>query len=316
MTGIDHNSGVVTTGGHTSIVGSAIGNGAEVHHHPAPGRRRDGAAPDPPRSRCDIGIVTILAEEARAVVDVLGLAPLVTPGEQPFYGGRVPAGDGDGAVRVVMTRALGPGQLAVMPSLASLRRIHDPGVLALVGIGGGIHPDVQLDDVVVATRVVYYDLRKVVPGGVVHRGSSHDSRSLTAHAVNAFFTEHGDPAELRPIGAPRRGDHSFRVRHGPMGSGEAVIADADSEIRRYLAAFNDKILAVDMEAGGLGQFCHEASAGDHPLGWVVVRGISDLADGQKDDTRHLSAARNAAQAFAHLAPYLRETGVGRRADLP
>lgn len=51
--------------------------------------------------------------------------------------------------------------------------------------------------------------------------------------------------------------------------GEAVIADADAAEIAFLASFNDKILTVDMEAGGLGQACHERSAvsGQRTGGW-------------------------------------------------
>jgi adenosylhomocysteine nucleosidase len=66
---------------------------------------------------------------------------------------------------------------------------------------------------------------------------------------------------------------------GLIGSGDAVIADAQAEILTYLASFNDKVLAVDMEAGGLSLARYERPViTGRPCGWVVIRGISDTAD--------------------------------------
>lgn len=39
-------------------------------------------------------------------------------------------------------------------------------------------------------------------------------------------------------------------------------------------------------------------------GWVVVRGVSDLADEQKDDDHQIVAARNAAMVVRALIPHL------------
>jgi adenosylhomocysteine nucleosidase len=149
---------------------------------------------------------------------------------------------------------------------------------------------------------VFYENRKLLPGKTLRRGQELQAPSAVTHSVNAFFTTSGDPAALPGHG----GTAPFRVFHGPIGSGEAVLSDADNEIRHYLARYNDKILAVEMEAGGLSQFCHDTTThSGAPLGWVVIRGISDHADAAKDDRFHDSAAVNAAQTLRHLIPYIR-----------
>jgi adenosylhomocysteine nucleosidase len=95
------------------------------------------------------------------------------------------------------------------------------------------------------------------------------------------------------------------VHAGPIGSGEAVIADGDAEVLRFLAADNDKILAVDMEAGGLGQACHERSAeSGRERRWAVVRGISDDAGAGKNEDHQRTAAWHAAVVLRELLPYL------------
>lgn len=293
-------SGIMTTGGTTNVESSAVGDNPVVNlNAPAPGTTEETSA--------DVGVITLLSEEAHAVRTALDLGEETTGGLR-FYTGDVPTPDGP--VRVAAIRALGQGQRSTMSAYANLRRHHDPRVIVLAGIGGGIHSSVKVDDVVVATRVVYYDLRKETPQGTRRRGEEREAPAELGHAVNAFFTDHdpGDISVTDPGGTAR----TVRLHHGPIGSGDAVIADRDADAVRYLASFNDKILAVDMEAGGLSQASHEESAGTgRPHGWVVVRGISDDASPRKDDDHHRTASWHAAAVLRELLPYLRTPRGGR-----
>lgn len=137
----------------------------------------------------------------------------------------------------------------------------------------------------------------------LRRGEARDAPAEVGHAVNRFFTDHGEPAEFTPTTHPRAA-HPFRVWPGPIGTGEAVISDGDSAIRAYLKEFNEKILAIDTEAGGLSQYWHEnAALGGRLRGWVVVRGISDHAVNMTYE-HQATAARHAAITLRELVPYL------------
>lgn len=305
MNNVTNNKGVINFGGTQKVTGSAVGDGVIYNTGPSP-RHHTRAASDS-RSRWGIGVVTILATEAKAVLAEFGLKEDEAKArEQRFYTGNVKVLGG--AVNMVATRASGPGQRATMSALGNLRRYYDPAVLVLVGIGGAIHHSIALDDVVVASRVVYYDLRKETPEGVRRRPEERESPAGMVNSVNSFFNDHGEPAELR-FAESAGWTAPFRVFHGPVGSGDAVIADRESETRKYLHAYSDKILAVDMEAGGLSQFCYETSSASGAFpGWVVIRGISDHADHAKNDDRHDSAAMNAAHTLRRVIPYI-HTGV-------
>jgi adenosylhomocysteine nucleosidase len=246
----------------------------------------------------DIGVITVLAEEASAVRTTLGLRPDQAHGVS-FDLGTLQAGGKP--VTVAAIRALKQGQESTMVAYNHLRERFNPAVIVVTGIGGGIHRSIHHGDVVVATQVVYYDLRKETPEGTLRRGQERQAPAAIEHAVNRFFTDHGEPAVLSGEGQ----ENSFRVLYGPIGSGNAVIADRDSEVLKYLARFNDKVLAIDMESGGLSHAHHEGlvtSGG--PLGWLVVRGISDDAGPGKNDDCHHLAARNAALALRELLSYL------------
>lgn len=295
----EHVSGILTTGGTTNVHGSAVG------HKPVLNVGTAQHQPDPERPRADVGVITILDVETSAVRLALGLR------ESPQGDLRFHTGEAREGITVAAIQSLHQGQRSAMAAYANLVRHHDPAVVVLTGIGGGIHKDIAVNDVVVATRVVYYDLRKETPTGPSRRGEQQESPAGISHAVNAFFSDN-HPAEF-PVTDPGGTTRAMRVHNGPIASGEAVIADESAETIAYLAAFNDKILAVDMEAGGLGLACHERSASTgEQHGWAVVRGISDLANGAKNDDAHHSASWHAAETLRRLLPYLATQGDPKR----
>ncbi len=253
------------------------------------------------RENIAVGIVTVLAEEASAVRAALSLRPVAQQSD-PFDVGVLPVHGR--TVTVAATRASAQGQESCIAAYHRLQERYRPKVIALTGIAGGFHPHVRLADVIVATRVVSYDLRKETTSGTRYRGQERRAPAVIDRAVNEFFTARGEPAQLR---SPEPGEdgETFQVLSGPIGSGNAVIADRDSEILRYLAGFNDKILAVDMEAAGFSQAHHEGPPPpDGPVGWLVIRGISDDASQTKNDDYHQLAARHAALVLRELLPYL------------
>ena len=274
------------SGGQSEIGQLAIGPRAKIINNSSrPARRRKG-----------IGVVTIKAAESRAVADVFGLTGRrddVTG--QRFYLGEVDAEDG--RVPLVAVRTLEQGQRSTMKTLENLRSAWNPAVLVIVGVGGAIYHKLRLGDVVIADRVFYYDLRREAADGTHHRGEGRPVPAAISHAMNAFFDDHGEVPDL-PSPSGR-----FEVMSGPIGSGDAVITDDQSQIRAYLRTVNEKVLAVDTESGALTQFCHECTPPQPD--WLVVRGISDHANQEKTEEHQPQAARNAAITLQHLIPYLR-----------
>ena len=292
MSGTIHNSGFMTTGNSTVHAGNiAVGRDARITT-PDPAPRTTG----PASQLRGIGVITMKPNETRAVVDTLGLTrEKGKTGERDTYRGSAHAADGP--VDLVAMRALYQGQRSMMAALAYLRQHVNPAMYVIVGVGGGINDKLVLGDVVIATRVIYYDLRRETADGVRHRGEARDAPAVVTHAVNSFFDDHGEPAKL-----DAGSSHLFHVLHGPIGSGDALVTDAESWIRRFLLKYNEFTLAVDMEAAALTQFCHEETPPGP--GWLVIRGISDLADAAKNEDHQSSAARNAAITLRHLLPYL------------
>lgn len=293
------NSGVQNTGsGTVNISNSAVGNCPTVIVTPS---KRQGVGRERPRS--DIGVITVLSEETSAVAAALDAAGHCR--KQIHDGARFCeasiAYDGI-EVKVVATQALNVGSAPTIMAFDRLRRHYGTPIVVLVGIAGGIHPSVGLGDVVVVRDVIYYDSRKETPGGVVRRGQTRSIPAPVRHAVNDFFSSNGEPCAEHgqdPDGIVR----DYKVRPGPIGSGEAVIADRNSDILRYIAAFNDKTLAVETEASGLAEAFYETAGASHD-GWLAIRGISDHANADKDDSYHDIASWHAAAVLLRLVPFL------------
>jgi adenosylhomocysteine nucleosidase len=258
---------VIYTEQDTHIEKSAIGDHATVNF---------GAPTPDARHRSGLGVITVLPVETRSVREVLQL-------RQRDDGLLVGRG-------VVAVQAHGQGQGAAITAAQRLDHAFAPAVLVLAGIGGGIDDGLRLGDVVIATQVVCYDLHKQTDAGVQHRGRSWQAPIEVCQGVDRFFTERGEPAAFS----------GFVARTGMIGSGNAVIATERTAARSYLRNYNDKIIVVDMESDGVGQYCHRTQG----LGWAVVRGISDHADPKKGDDQQASAAWNAALVLYDLIPHL------------
>ncbi|MGI5244374.1 hypothetical protein [Dactylosporangium sp. CA-139066] len=299
------NYGIYSTGGTVNVGGDVAGTMHKtVRPDPVPGPVRAGR-------RADVGILTVLTEELVAVVEMLqrhdAYRAVRLAGGAQAHTARIPAEGG--ALTVTAMQTLDRGGRSAALAYQRLRHEFDPAVVLLVGIAGGVSggiggdPDRRLTigDVVVADEVVYYDARRETRDGPRRRGSSQPMAAALRHRLNEFFRRW--PGRVPVDGV------DVRVWRGPIGSGDAVITDAGSDILEYLRRFNEKMLAVETEAGGVGQaFYEELDGGDGLVGWLTIRGISDLADEAKRHDSHRLAARNAAAVTERLLPLLRVDG--------
>jgi adenosylhomocysteine nucleosidase len=301
------NSGVQNTGsGSINMTNSPVGRGARAYVGVEPRERPAGSDADDGR-RADIGIITVLSEETGAMARALAEAGSVR--ERNHDGGflcreaDVGTGAGRKRLRAVLLQTDDRGQRSTVIAFERLRQNYAPAYIALVGIAGGIHPVLRLGDVAIAQEVIYYDQRKETPEGTIWRGQSRSVPGSVRRCVNDFFSRNGEPY-YASIEHPDGKTRECNVLPGPIGSGDAVVADKNSDIRKYVRSVNDKVLALETEAGGLTQAFQEMADGRTVSGWLVVRGISDLADRGKSDRYHRIASWHAAVVLLRMLPHL------------
>ncbi|MEV0660433.1 5'-methylthioadenosine/S-adenosylhomocysteine nucleosidase [Actinomadura luteofluorescens] len=155
-----------------------------------------------------------------------------------------------------------------------------PVALLFVGVAGALHTHIALGDVVVATHVYAF-----------HGGTSEDDGFKSRPRV--WEASHGADQLARHVARIRA--WTGEVHFGPIAAGEVVLNSTVSAYARWIRQHYNDALAIEMEGAGVAQAAHLNKS----LPVVVVRGISDRADGTKQTTdREQWQARAVANAAA------------------
>jgi nucleoside phosphorylase len=181
---------------------------------------------------------------------------------------------------------------AIAASIAVRALSHfRPQIAAFVGVAGGVK-DVALGDVVVATKVYAYEAGKEMPEGFRARPSVQTSHHELEQRARVLRT---DARWYRRLDSRLGSNRHPAVHVGPIGAGEAVVADNAGRIATLIALHYGDTLAIEMEGRGFLEAAHI----DSGCRAVVVRGISDLLAGKADSDRvgWQQYAADAAAAF-------------------
>lgn len=185
----------------------------------------------------------------------------------------------------------GDGNLGAAAIATRAISTYAPRALLFVGVAGGLKNDIDLGDVVVAERIYAYHGGKEQDGGFLVRPRSFEA----SHELIQFAH---DLARESPGGAPGADGtmRRFRVHFKPIAAGEAVLDSTTGPILEHLRLHYNDTAAIEMESAGAMIAAHISAV---PA--LVVRGISDRADGQKhaaDSAGHQPEAAANAAAFA------------------
>lgn len=176
--------------------------------------------------------------------------------------------------RVMLTTLMHMGQVdAAIATTRAMDRLN-PGAVLMVGIAGGVRANgVALGDVVVADQVAYYPENKATPQGRQIRW-----RMIPPDARLYAETQGLAAAECVPLMDVKRPIEGVPQLHrNTVATGDTVVAD-----QTLLDTFMEvvpKLVAVEMEAYGVARAAWQT---DEPRRFLMIRGISDLADPDKD----------------------------------
>lgn len=249
-----------------------------------------------------LGIIAALPEEVRHLGEALAVDDKIVRGNYAFRLGSLDR------IPVVLVEA-GIGK--VNTSLVATLLLDHFGCRAvlLTGVAGGLDPNLQVGDVVVAERLVQHDYGAIVNGnlkpfrpGVPPLGEARDRvafeldpglvRSLRQCLAGLALPEL--PAAVTGAAARKP-----VIGFGTILSGDQFI-NCETTRQRLHAAY--KAHAVEMEGAALAQVAEQFKA---PC--VVVRCLSDLAgkDSHLDFTAFMPyAAEIAAQVMRRIVPAL------------
>ncbi|MEW2298310.1 5'-methylthioadenosine/S-adenosylhomocysteine nucleosidase [Streptomyces sp. NPDC006743] len=231
-----------------------------------------------------IVVFTALPLEYRAVRShVTGLQRVDHEAGTIFEHGRIPETNWE-----VYLAQVGQGnQGAAILTERAIQMIR-PDAVFFTGIAGGMKHDLALGDVVVATRVFAYHGGKQEGTFKTRPETWQASHRLEQAARFAAL----DPRWARaPLPAGREAPE---VHFKPIAAGEVVVNAQASALQELLDEHYNGVAAIETEGAG---FAGAASLADQ-VPALVIRGISDRADGSKQQTDtggfQLIAADNAA----------------------
>ena len=226
----------------------------------------------------DVLVLTAMELEGEAVRERLdAVEERWHPRGTLFEVGRLP---GSGLRIALAVTGPGNGAAAVIAErgIEYLR----PGLVLFVGIAGALHSDIRLGDVVVATKVHEY------------HGGKQDGSIFNARP-NGWTPAYSLLERARHLS--RTPAWQGRVHLRPIAAGEVVLNGLDGPVARQIRRHYNDTAAVEMESAGLGAALRVNDA----MRGLVIRGISDHADGAKDAADDGGSQPKAAAAAAVFA---------------
>jgi adenosylhomocysteine nucleosidase len=178
------------------------------------------------------------------------------------------------------------GKVAAATTATTLIERFGVTRMVFTGVAGGLAPQVQVGDVVVATAFVQHDMdasplfaRYEVPlSGMTHFPSDPGLRAALLHAAPLAMQDVVNtllPAEWLDLNLS-----ASRVHQGLVASGDRFVSSSaeSADLQQRLP----EALAVEMECAAMAQVCH-----DYGVPLAAVRTISDRAD----DAAHVDFPR-------------------------
>lgn len=237
--------------------------------------------------KIDLGILTIVEEEARAVINGFNInikKPLFV--NHKYYDEGYFDVEGK-HISVVHCQCTKQGNISMAVEFLEMQKQFNPSYMILLGIAGSIQDKIELCDVVICNDVLYYEHRKETNEGIERR-LEHFNMSPT---MNTYITRFKLLCD-KPFQASQGSfQETFNLHISPVGTGEAVIGKDLSEIKKWLLTVNRKTGIVETEAAGFTAAFQDGTNNVNDI--LIIRGISDKANKEKNDDWRQAASNNA-----------------------
>lgn len=200
-----------------------------------------------------------------------------------FYEGRIGSHD-------VILAKCGIGKVNAARCAQILIDRSQPDYLINTGVAGGVGPDLKLGDMVLSTDLVQHDFDMTCLGCVIGCQQLDKDKDKPTR----FFA---DESLLNSFeAAARETAGEIAIHRGPIATGDTFVADraAKEHIFKTFGA-----LACEMEGGAIAQVAQAAH-----VPFLVVRAISDLADGSASESYAVFERHAAALSARTLLKFL------------
>jgi adenosylhomocysteine nucleosidase len=216
------------------------------------------------------GIMAAMPEEIEGVIKLVENSEIKSTGGRDYISGTI----NDKNVVVVFSRW---GKVAAASTVTTLIDIFNVNQILFTGIAGGIHADLKVGDIVVASSCVFHDMdtrplhdRYVVPLLNIKYFDVHVTDGLIEKLQSVF-----DAKNVSNVVGDQWANHfnlsSVMIVNRPIASGDQFVNS--QEIRNDIQVNLADVACVEMEGAAVAQICFE-----HNIPCTIVRTISDSAN--------------------------------------
>ena len=274
----------------------------------APGTHTPAAASSAPApeavSAPPLAVLGAFQQEVMLLKDLLADARAREIEGIEFISGRI------GAEPVVLAWT-GVGKVNAAMTTTLLLEHFQPRQVIFTGIAGGVDPNLEPGDIVIARQTAYHDMGTLWPQGLEYGGVK--SR-MTNEPNPVFFA--ADPMLLAvaqqaahsvAFGAIdlRNGQRPPQVVVGTVVTGDVFVA-AEKKAAELVETLGAR--AVEMEGAAVAQVCYQRE-----VGCLVIRSISDKADNSAVMDKQLFYTRAAQNSARLVVEMVRELTKGPNA---
>jgi len=235
---------------------------------------------------------TLLAELRDQNID----APLFEEGGRYYNRFTIASESKPPSIDCLVAQPTDKGPLPTQSLVHALNDSFSPEVILLVGVAGGVDErGVGLGDVIVAQNVFNYERAKITEDGYLARPQPYPCSPRVLNLVRALKANNLLDGALA----------GKRLHIKDYASGEKVLMDKSSELRKVIIGFSEDIYGFEMEGQGLLHALFELSENKVIRGGVV-KCVSDLGDpemGVDKEAKQQEAARRASRVVLQMLRY-------------
>ena len=230
-------------------------------------------------------------------------AQLVNPKTHTIEGIQFLTGTLNGQSAVIARTGVGKVNAAMTATLVIEH--FRPSRVIFTGVAGGLNPDLQLGDIVIAQKTAQHDLGRLESVEIENMGVRNPingKRNPVFFPADPELLQTADGAlehlELNPFQTPQ-GKRLPRIIKGTVVTGDMFVA---SDAKRTALHKNFGADAVEMEGAAVAQICWQ-----HSVPCLVIRSLSDNAgkNASEDFQKyHKIAARNSAALVTRIISQL------------
>lgn len=217
-----------------------------------------------------IGIMSAMREEIQALLPLLENTQQVTKGKRDYYTGTLFGKE----VALVFSRW---GKVASATTATQLINDFDIEELIFTGVAGGIHPDLNIGDIVIGKQLVQHDmdaspLYDVFEIPLIDKTffeTNPDNREQLLNASQSFIKNYIDIISEKEAKSLHITDPKVVV--GDIASGDQFISNKSQ--MNFITSHLESVVCVEMEGAAVAQVCY-----DYDIPFSIMRVISDKAN--------------------------------------